>query len=144
MSPSYQELVFCWILPARVLKFEEYEMLQSSQMAHVEVMGGSSDLVWYSAGMQYFEGRGLYHSDIFTLIPSGAENRKSQPKCQSRAHQFLSLGKPGHNLEKVCFRAAYAQIPVRRMVPFGECYTLDGSPRFSLGVWSCKISLSLS
>lgn len=54
MSPSYQELVFCWILPTELLEFEEYEMLQSSQMAHVKgkkVVRGSYGLLWFSAGM---------------------------------------------------------------------------------------------
>lgn len=45
MSPSYQELVFCQILPTRLLKFEEYEMLQSSQMAHVKGEGDGG-LFW--------------------------------------------------------------------------------------------------
>lgn len=39
MSPSYQELVFCWISPTGSLKFEEYEMLECSQMAHAKGKG---------------------------------------------------------------------------------------------------------
>lgn len=91
-------------------------MLQSSQMALVKGKGDGG-LFWSSVIFSSILKGGVCITQIPFQIPSGAENRNTQPKCQSRAHQFLCLGKPGYYLEQVYFRAARAQIPVRRMAP---------------------------
>lgn len=83
-------------------------------LSREKVMGGSSGPVWFFSSI--LKG-GVCIIQIPFQIPSGAENRNSQPKCQSRAHQFLCLGKPSYYLEQVYFWAAHAQIPVRRMAP---------------------------
>lgn len=104
ISLSYQELVFCWILPTRLLKFEENEMLQSSQMAHVKRKGIGGHF-WSGVMLSRYVGFWMegFVSFRYICIDSLWSWKQKQPttKYQSRAQNFLCLGKSGYSLDKV-------------------------------------------